>query len=449
MNFRDLFKRLAVFSHWRGWHGRAVVWIAAAVAGLSVVLFSRLVEYGIDFFHQLREDHVWVPFLLTPFGGMVIVYLTQKFFAGSEGSGIPQVIAALRESEHSPLYHRFVSLRITIGKVLLTTAGLACGFSTGREGPSVQVAASVMYAFRNRLPRLFPVHIHHLILAGGSVGLAAAFNTPLAGIVFAIEELGRKFEEKTNGVLLTAVILAGAISISLQGNYTYFGHLVIEDMNRHLLVPILCSSLIGGMFGGLFSRSILWSVKRTSMLGLWRSKHPRNALIFAGACGLVIAVLGYLSAGDVHGSGYLVTRAALEGNGQLSFTYAAEKFVASLLSYFSGIPGGIFAPSLSIGAGLGEGMALLIPSDVENVAWMALCMTAFLAGVTQAPITAFVIVMEMIDGHTMVVSLMAVAFLSSLLSRVFSYPLYQTLSHQAAKRAHQVLDAAPKVTSPA
>jgi len=451
MTFRDLFKRISLFVHWRGWHGRVVVWLAAVVAALSIVLFARGVEFAIEGFHALRDHFHWVPFVLTPLGGVVIVYFTQRFFPGTEGSGIPHVVAALREPEHSPLYARLVSMRIATGKVLLTTAGLACGFSTGREGPSVQVAASVMYEFRNRLPARFPVHTHQLILAGGAVGLAAAFNTPLAGIVFAIEELGRKFEEKTNGVLLTAIILAGVISISIQGNYTYFGHLVIADVSRDLLVPIMCATLAGGVFGGLFSRMILWSARKNSPLARWRSANTRNPLILAAGCGLIIAMLGYHSSGNVHGSGYLVTRAALEGTDQLGLLFAAEKFVATLLSYFSGIPGGIFAPSLAIGAGLGEGISMLMATDVETVAWMALCMTAFLAGVTQAPITSFVIVMEMMDGHSMVVSLMAVAFLASLVSRFFSHPLYQTLSHQVAKKARsslQVKETAPNVEPP-
>jgi H+/Cl- antiporter ClcA len=408
------------------------------VATLSVVGFAELVEYAIDLFQWLHARQPWLPFLLTPLGGMAVVYATRHWFPGTEGSGIPQVMAALRESKQSTLYQRLVSWRIALGKILLTAVGLACGFSTGREGPSVQVAASVMYEFRNRLPRNFPVHAHQLLLAGGSVGLAAAFNTPLAGIVFAIEELGRRFEEKTNGILLTAVILAGVISISLQGNYIYFGSLVIEDMNRDLLMPIVVAALTGGVAGGLFSRAILWSQKKNSPLSRWRAARPRNAYLLAGLCGLLIAVLGYVSLGSVHGSGYVVTRAALEGQGSLSPGFAVGKFAATLLTYFAGIPGGIFAPSLAIGAGIGENLAALLNTDVETVAWMALCMTAFLAAVTQAPITSFVIVMEMIDGHTMVVSLMAVAFGASLVSRFFSHPLYQTLSYQVAGKAQGI-----------
>ncbi|HTQ98871.1 MAG TPA: chloride channel protein [Candidatus Acidoferrum sp.] len=435
LNHHDFLRRLARLVHWRSWHGRVIVWTAAAVAAMSVVLFAQAVDYAIDGFRLLRDAGAWLPFVAMPLGGVTIVWLTRRYFQGTEGSGIPQVIAALREVEGSPVVTRLVSLRIAIGKILLATAGLACGFSTGREGPSVQVAASIMQMFRNRLPARFPIHTHHLIVAGGSVGLAAAFNTPLAGIVFAIEELGRKFEERTNGVLLTAVILAGVISIAFQGNYTYFGHLVITDIGRHLLLPIVAVSVAGGVGGGLFSRSLLWSARRNGLLDAWRKQHPRNPYVLAAVCGLLVAGLGLLSAGDVNGSGYLVTRAALDGEHPLTLAFAAEKYAATLLSYFSGIPGGIFAPSLSIGAGIGQGLSGLLPSDVDTVAWMALGMTAFLAAVTQAPITAFVIVMEMIDGHTMVISLMATAFLSSLIARFFSHPLYQTLSHRVARTA--------------
>jgi H+/Cl- antiporter ClcA len=424
--------RLSRFVHWRAWQGRVLVWCAAAVAALVIVAFAQIVDLAIDAFNRLRQISTLLPLLLTPLAGMLIAYLTRRWFAGSEGSGIPQVIATLQMGPATLARQRLISVRNAIGKIVLGTAALACGFSAGREGPSVQVGASLMYAFRKLLPKRFPVHPHHLLLAGGAAGIAAAFNTPLAGIMFAIEELGRKFEERTNGVLLTAIILAGVISISLQGNYTYFGRLAVGEVSSRLFLPILLAGVLGGGFGALFSRLMLaGSAPWSGRIGEWKREHP---IQFAGLCGLLVAVLGYVSDGAAHGSGYAYAQQALVGHAPLPFHYAVVKMAATLLSYLAAIPGGIFAPCLAVGAGLGQDLSLLHLAGVGATAWMALGMAAFLAGVTQAPITAFVIVMEMIDGHSMVVSLIAAAFLASLTARLFSPAPYHALAHRYLDR---------------
>lgn len=411
------------------WQGRLVVWLAAAVAAGVIVGFALLVDHAIAAFQAVYAALPWIPVALTPLGGMAIVFLTRTFFQGSEGSGIPQVIAARNLPEDAVgARGGLASLRIAAGKVFLGAASLACGFSMGREGPSVQVGASVMYAFRRWLPKRFPVKAHHLLVAGGAAGVAAAFNAPLAGVVFAIEELGRQFEERTNGVVMTAIVLAGAVAITAQGNYTYFGRIVVAQMTEQLAVPIVMTGLTCGILGGLFSRLLyLGSGPWPGRPGVFKREHP---VVFAGGCGLFVALLGMTLHGQTFGSGYVVTRAALDGAGSLSMGFAFAKMAATLASYVAGIPGGIFAPSLAVGGGIGEGLAHLGYFHIEPAAWMALAMAAFLAAVTQAPITSFVIVMEMVDGHAMVISLIAAAFIASGTSRTFSRPLYHALAER-------------------
>ncbi|MDR3410947.1 MAG: chloride channel protein [Formivibrio sp.] len=407
------------------WKERAVIWIAAAVTGLVVVLFSRLTEYAIRFFSTTVHQYGWFPLLICPAAGVSIVWLTRKYFPGAEGSGIPQVIAALREETSSEQIGLFVSLRIAFGKILLGIAGLAAGFSIGREGPSVQVGASVMHAFRRFLPTYSQRYTKHLILAGGAAGIAAAFNTPLAGIVFAIEELGKRFEEKTNGVLISAIVLAGLISISFQGNYIYFGRLAVSDVTYRILWPALVCALICGLAGGLFSQMLVKGAQPgKDWLGRQRRAHPYR---WAGFCGLMVALLGMVTSGASFGSGYLFTQGALEGNWSMPWFYAPVKFAATVFSFLSGMPGGIFAPCLAIGVGIGVDVHNLFAAT-NALSIYALCMAGFLAAVTQAPLTSFIIVMEMIDGHEMVISLMAVAMLASLISRLFGMPLYSALA---------------------
>ncbi len=414
--------RLADFD---AWHGRVIVWLAAATAGLVVVMFARATEHANEFFFKLQGEYGWLPIILTPLAGIAIVWMTNRWFKGAGGSGIPQTMAALQVESKSGKYPTLINLRLAFGKVLLGISAVAAGFSAGREGPSVQVAASVMHSFRHFLPPGFTVNPKHLILAGGAAGISAAFNTPLAGIIFAIEELGRRFEQKTNGVIISAIVLSGLVSISLQGNYTYFGFFSVGVIDRQIIIPVLLCGIVCGISGGVFSRTLLSSSKMKGRLGALRTLHP---LWWAGFCGLMVALLGFVTNGDAHGSGYIQAQQMLTGASSESWVYAPVKFLATIFSYLSGIPGGIFAPSLSIGAGIGSSLTPLFGHEYLTAAICALCMAGFLAAVTQAPLTSFIIVMEMIDSHEMVISLMAISFISSIISRLFSPALYASLA---------------------
>lgn len=427
-DLRQMLQRTFRLVHWRVWQGRLAIWLGAAVLSLTIIVFSTLVDRGTSLFFLLRESWPYIPFLLTPLGGMVVAWLTQRYFAGAEGSGIPQTIAALKANGNARVESGLVSLRIVVAKVVLGAAALCCGFSAGKEGPSVQIGASIMLACKKILPDHIPLRSEHLLLAGGAAGIAVAFNTPIAGIVFAIEELGRRFDRQTNIVLLSAIIVASAISISHWGNFTYFGRLAVGDSSRQMLLPILVLGIVGGVLGGLFSRlMIMGSHPSLTIIGRLRGAHP---VWFAGACGLGVAVLGFLSDGLIHGGGYLVTRSALEGGATLPLPFALEKMAATLLSYFAGIPGGVFAPCLTVGAAIGQELHGLGWFGAGMDVWMALGMAAFLAGVTQVPITAFVIVMEMIDGHSLVLSLISVALLASMVAKIFSQAPYHALARQ-------------------
>lgn len=415
--------RSAKLTDFDAWLGRLVVWFAAAAAGFIVVLFAQLTEHANTLFFSMQKSQWWLPILITPLSGMLIVWITRRWFAEAKGSGIPQTIAALSITEEPA--SKLVSLKIAISKIVLGTGVLAAGFSAGREGPSVQVGASVMHAFGRFLPSGFSVNPRHLIMAGGAAGISAAFNTPLAGIVFAIEELGRKFEQKTNGVVITAIVLSGLVSISLQGNYTYFGSLSVGIIDRKIIIPVIICGLVCGVLGGIFSRTLLEGSGRINgRLGLFRDMHP---LWWAGFCGLMVALLGVISGGAAHGTGYISTQEMLNGNIEETWIYAPVKYLATIFTYLSGVPGGIFAPSLSIGAGIGNDLLPLIGHQYAAAVY-ALCMAGFLAAATQAPLTSFIIVMEMIDGHEMIISLMAVAMIASIISRLFSKPLYATLA---------------------
>ena len=406
------------------WRTRVTLWVAATLAGLLVVMFARLADLALMQFTQQSAARPWLPFIYTPLIGMFVVWVTSRFFIGAQGSGIPQVIAATRLAHQGKPVNKLVSLRLAFAKIGLGTLALTGGFSAGREGPSVQVAASIMHFFHRYLPNARIIRPEDLILAGGAAGIAAAFNTPLAGVAFAVEELGRKLETRTSGVLLSTIILSGMVAIALQGNYNYFGHFDVQEANFDIVLPILAIGIGCGVMGGLFSRMLLWPQRyRSFVVWEWRRLHP---VWFAGGCGMIVAILGWLSGGMSFGSGYGITSQIIVSDVGLPWHAPITRFLATVVTYFSGIPGGIFAPSLAVGAAVGANVAEYFALAAQPI--IALCMVGFLAAVTQSPITSAIIVMEMIDSHGMVISLMAVALIAKAVSARMGPELYQQLA---------------------
>jgi H+/Cl- antiporter ClcA len=411
---------------WRLWAGRAVVVALAVLAGLVVVGFTWLAEQASLRFNAVRALAPWAPLIWTPLCTALVVWCTRRYASGASGSGIPQVIATLDRRVGEGERGLFVSLRLSLAKLFLTAGGLLGGLSLGREGPSVQIAAGVMLQARRLMPEGSAVGVHGLLVAGGAAGIAAAFNTPLGGVMFAIEELARAPEQRSSGLIIAAIVLAGLVAVSAHGNGAYFGVIYTHDIGLRLLWPGLLVTVLAGLAGGLFSRLLLASLSGsgTDHASRLRARHP---VLFAGGCGLAVALLGLVTGGAVFGSGYSTTRAMVEGTGAMPAAYALFKFLATWITTWSGVPAGIFAPSLAIGAAVGNDVALAL-FHTQAPALIALGMVGFLAAATQAPLTSFIIVMEMVDGHAMVLSLMACALVARVIARVISPPLYPTLA---------------------
>jgi len=403
------------------WRRRLVFWIGAIAVGAVSVAYALAADQAQSWFTGTFSEHRWWTLLVTPAGFMLSAWLCRSFFPGAQGSGIPQVIAArvLRTPEQRT---RLLSLRLTLAKVALTVLGLGTGASIGREGPTVQIGASIMlYTARwSGMGRE-----RGLILAGGAAGVAAAFNTPLAGIVFAIEELSRAYEARTSFLVLSTVILAGLASLGMVGNYTYFGVTNATLGDPLSWLSVAACGVGGGLLGALFAKATLIGTLRLKKL--IAPKPIRRSLLIAFLCGVVVALIAIFTDGATWGTGYVQARAALEGQ-PLPWYFAPLKLLATLLSTLAGLPGGIFAPSLAVGAGVGSLVAGLFPHAVAG-AVVVLGMAGYFAGAVQAPITAFVIITEMTSNHTMIIPLMISAVLGYGTSRLINRrPLYEALS---------------------
>jgi H+/Cl- antiporter ClcA len=408
------------------WHRGSTWMLGPVLIGLMAVGLALGAQYATAMNDKLVALFPFAPLFFMPAGFALLAYLGTRFVPGAQGSGIPQTIASINAPGRQKSEH-LLSIRIAIGKALLTLGGLAFGASIGREGPTVQIGASIMQAFHGRGPLKSESTRRILILAGGAAGIAAAFNTPLAGIMFAIEELSHKHVFNANSSTLLTVILSGLISLSLLGNYTYFGTSGAYLSWQYSIFPILLCGLVGGVAGGLFSRSLIAvSSQLRTPLTIFTKSRP---LSFAALCGLGVAVLGISTNGVIFGTGYEATRATLEHGTTLAWYYGIAKLFATLGSSASGIAGGIFAPSLAVGAGFGENIAQLLPSLAPHSAIILLTMAAYLSGVTRAPVTSFIIMMEMTDSHQMLLPLMTASVAASACSKlVCKTQLYHSLA---------------------
>lgn len=403
------------------WKQRLVFWAGAVLVGILVVCMTLLSEWASDLFRQTYSQYKWLCIFAAPPGLALTAWITCRFFPGAEGSGVPQVKVALETTENLPQRQSLVSLRIATGKILLPIMGILSGASVGLGGPAVQVGASIM-ASLGRAVRFPPHYLERgLILAGSAAGFAAMFSAPLAGIVFAIEEMGRALEERISSLVLTAIIFAGVTAYAVLDVYIFFEDrsLVMPRDKSWLAIPVC--GIAGGLLGGIFSALIIHT-KRV----LAHRQYPVWGIAFVA--GIVIALTGYFSDGATFGTGYSETSRIFHDGSAVDPGYAFLKMISTLATVISGIPSGIFVPSLAAGGALGNDLALWFPVAPAS-AMILLTMTSYFSGMLQSPITSFVIVMEITDTHELAIPLMAAAFFATGTSKlVCPLPLYRALS---------------------
>jgi len=403
------------------WKMRVVFWIGALMVGLVTVGFAWVAELCAEAFAEMeRHSSLW-PVLITPLGMLATVFVMRRTGAESQGSGIPQVLVVLKQRYHW-LRPTFLSFRVIVMKFALTCMGLLCGASIGREGPSVHMGAAMMYSV-GQVGRLHQKYVDNaLIVAGGAAGVSAAFNAPLAGIVFAIEELSGSFEQRTSGTLILAIILSGVVVLAIAGHYSFFGHPqgALDITQDWLAIGV--TGLVCGLLGGAFSRLLITGSR---FLAPYGRKHPYRVVLL---CALVLVLLGLVTGGMTYGSGYEQARHLLSGDADGDWSFPLAKMAATLVSYFTGIPGGLFPDSSVVGVTL-------------------VAMAAFLAGVIQRPITSFVIVMELTGNrHDILLPLMAGAFVAAAVAKlVWVRPLYDSLAERLQEGEGMALDRARAV----
>ncbi|MDH2999544.1 chloride channel protein EriC [Chelonobacter oris] len=414
----------------------ACLLLGAAWVALFSLGFALLADLGLEWNAHWTTQHPYAAWLVLPLGMTALAWFTAKYAPYVAGSGIPQVITSIG-LPHGANKTRLVAFTQTLWKIPLTFLAMLLGASVGREGPSVQVGAAVMLAWGNFCRKhniaFKGLSANQLMATGAAGGLAAAFNAPLAGVIFAIEELGRGVLLRWERQVLLGVLASGFIVVALMGNNPYFPHYSGTTGVPQMYLWVLLCAAVCGLFGGLFARLLGKGLAAYSP-AKWRGWIRRHPLWIAFLLGLVLAALGSYSNGNTYGTGYDVVTHLLHDAPLQTEGLGIAKLFATVATYWTGIAGGIFTPALTIGASLGAQIWEVSGGAVDQRLLVLLSMAAFLAAATQSPVTASVVVMEMTGSQPVLFWLLVCSLLASLLSRQFCpKPFY----HFAAGRFRQ------------
>ncbi|MDR6486981.1 H+/Cl- antiporter ClcA [Chryseobacterium vietnamense] len=404
-------------------------WIGSVITGFFAVMYAQVFAWGEHLMNFIFDWHAWMIFIIAPIGFVLSWWLVKEFAPNAKGSGIPQVMAAVELA--NPKEHRkirnLLSIKIIFFKILSSVILVIGGGAVGREGPTIQIAGSVFRKVNEYLPDWWPkISKKNMIMTGAAAGLAAAFNTPLGGIVFAVEELSKTHINYFKTALFTAVIIAGLTAQTLAGSYLYLGYPKTNDVSLMVMFPIILVAAAAGIMASQLSVIML-------KINSWKKKKLKTDkanVIFLIVCALIIASIAYFINREVLGSGKEIMERVLFTKDKHEDWYVPIlRMLGPALSFTSGGAGGIFAPALTAGASIGSvisGIIHLTPNET-NVVILA-GMVAFLTGITRAPFTSAIIVLEMTDRHSLIFHLMLAGMVSSIASILVSrHSLYDVL----------------------
>lgn len=395
--------------------------VVSALVGLIVVAFVAMTErMGGTLLAASPRQRLLSPFIGALIGG----WLLYRFFPDARGSGIPQTRVAL------VLQKGVITLRTVVGKFLCSAISLGSGVALGREGPSVHIGAGVASVIGRRLG-LSHEQVRSLIPVGTAAAVAAAFNTPLAAVLFTLEEILADLHARLVGTVVIGATTSWIVLRLILGDEPLFHVPSYQLVHPVEFLVYALLGIIGGLVSTAFVKLLLW--QRSHFL-----KVPNKWKPFTPAVGGLLVGLLALAQPGVLGVGYNLVSDALNGRVELKIMLAllALKVIATATSYSSGNAGGVFGPSLFIGAMLGGAVghvAHTISPDYTGTAgaYALVGMGAAFAGIVRTPMTSVIMIFEVTRDYTIIVPLMIANLCSYLLARKFQkLPLYEALPRQ-------------------
>ncbi|GAA6616477.1 chloride channel protein [Scytonema sp. NUACC26] len=410
------------------WQPRRGLAIAeASVIGLVAALSAVFFKVGSGWLGTWRvhSSHIFPAWLVLPTIGLTFGYLAgllvERFAPEASGGGIPQVKASLA---NVPIR---LSWRVAAVKLLSATIALGSGLTLGRQGPTVHVGAALAAGMSRWVPTS-PDHRRQMIAAGAGAGLAAAFNAPIAGVLFIVEELLQDLSGLTLGTAIIASFIGGVVSRLLGGRSLELNLELAKSSTSFSLPEIpfyLVLGIFAGLFAGLFNRGLIASLEVYRKL---RISLPLKVALAGLISGLVVAMLPVPFRNNTGLREFVITGEVEPLMVVLAFV---AQFLLTLVAFGSGAPGGLFAPSLILGSCLGYIIGvcqayLLARGDATTYALAG--MGAFFSAVSKVPITAIVIVFEMTTDFNLVLPLMIGSVTSYLVAeKILPGSLYDRL----------------------
>lgn len=364
--------------------------------------------------------------LLAPtLAGLIVAALVQWFFPGASGSGVNQTKAALY------IYNGYISFRTVIGKFVTSAIAIGAGHSLGPEDPSLQIGAGVASMVARRL-RLSRQSLRLFAPIGAAAGLAAAFNAPIAAILFVIEEVIGRWSAAVLGSVVLSAISSVVVARWFWGSEPLFRIPQVTLRDPRELTAYAVLGIFGGLFALVFSQALGYLRPRLCILPRW-TQFFQPAL-----AGLMVGAIGFFGFPQVMGPGYGVIDEAMHGQfvWQMLVALAVFKIVATTLSFSSGTPGGMFAPTLFVGAMLGAAVGSFekhyFPHLTGTVGSYALVgMGVLFAGFLRAPFTSVFMVLEVSGNYSIILPVILANTIAYLLSRSLQpVPIFEVFTQQ-------------------
>jgi H+/Cl- antiporter ClcA len=411
-------------------------WIASVITGLIAVLYAKLFAWAEMGTEWVLHHGTWWLFIVTPISFVFAWWLVFKFAPAARGSGIPAVIASveLATPKYIDKVGKLLSVRIIIVKIASSIIMVFGGGVVGREGPTIQIAGSVFRTINQILPSWWPkISKRNMIKAGAAAGLAAAFNTPLGGVVFAMEEVTRTHISYFKTALFTAVIIAGLTAQGLLGPYLYLGYPDVSNLSGYIFFGVIAVGIVTGVLGSGMARVIL------SIMKWVRSFKVSKRVVYNIICALLLASMAYFISVSVLGSGKeIMTHALFTADKHLPWYMPVMRIVGPIISFTSGAAGGVFAPALTAGASVGAIMGEWFHVTGTNVNLLILAgMVGFLTGVTRTPFTSAILVLEMTDRHNVIFHLLLAGMVATMVAYLVDrHSFYDHLKMQFIHDVH-------------
>ena len=395
-------------------------------SGLAVVCFRLAIDWThLALLGPLPQTHSWRLFLVPSVAGLVVAALVLHVFPGIRGSGVNQTKAALY------IFNGFIPFRTAVGKFICAGIAIGSGQSLGPEDPSLQIGASIASALGRQL-EISRDKVRLMAPVGAAAGLAAAFNAPISAVLFTIEEVIGRWSAGILGSVVLSAVASVVVVRSFLGSEPLFRIPVTTFKRPSELIAYAVLGLVGGFASVAFAKSIGFLRPRLKALPRWTQYYQ------PAVAGLLVGLIAFLGAPQVMGAGYEFIDQAMHGQYVWKFLalLALLKIVATTLSFVSGTPGGMFAPTLFIGAMLGGAVGaiehLIFPHlSGSTGTYVLVGMGVLFAGFLRVPMTSVFMVLEVSGNYEIIVPVIVANTVSYLVSRSLQeIPIFDLLTRQ-------------------